>query len=156
MNYWIFKCNISDYLLSDRMSNPEANVTWRVTDPRFRHEIKAGDTAFIWETGPKGGVRAIMQITSQPEMMGELETEKPYYVKPDYLPTVRVKGTLKERNLSLPSREIKSTPGLEGLSVFAGNGYHTRGTNYPVTEAQAKILISQLKRQLSHRYLVSS
>lgn len=147
MRYWIFKCDTKgphEYLLNARMENLETRITWRVKE-RYLHEIEAGDTAFIWETGRKRGIRAVMQITSKPEEMDELETEKPYYVNADYQREDRVLGTLQERNLNIPAKKLKAIPGLEQLSVFAGTGHFTKGTNFPITDEQAKILIDQIK-----------
>ncbi len=46
MAFWIFKCNPDKYRLADRLADPNPTLTWTVS--RFRHEINAGDTVFLW------------------------------------------------------------------------------------------------------------
>jgi hypothetical protein len=39
MAYWIFKCNPERYRITDRMADPNPNLTWTVS--RHRDEIPA-------------------------------------------------------------------------------------------------------------------
>jgi hypothetical protein len=42
MNYWIFKYNPQLYRIDDRLNDPSAEITWKVS--KYRREIQAGDT----------------------------------------------------------------------------------------------------------------
>src|SRR5438105_15259378 len=76
MAYWIFKCNLDEYRLAERLADPNPIISWRVT--RYREEIHEGDTVFIWETGPYRGIRAVMRVDQDPREMAELEAEQPH------------------------------------------------------------------------------
>ena len=144
MNYWIFKCNPDHYHLADRLADPDSNTTWAVT--RYKREIETGDIAFVWETGPNRGIRAIVQIDSFPREMAELENEQRYLVKPDREIRLRVLCTFTNRGINLSQAEIQATPGLENLSVFHG---WQQGTNFRVEPAEGETLLRLIVGQLA-------
>src|SRR5262245_54481687 len=45
MAFWIFKCDPKRYRLSDRLMDPNPEITWMVT--RYKKEIAPGDTVFL-------------------------------------------------------------------------------------------------------------
>jgi hypothetical protein len=139
MNYWIFKSNVNNYRLDDRLKDSDPNITWKVT--RYREKIQSGDRAFIWRAGDPRGICAIMQIETDPLEMEEIENENRYNLPPDYQVRLRVKGKLVERFPLVESRALKQIPGLEDLSVFHG---FQQGTNFPVTEDEGRILLEIL------------
>lgn len=138
MAFWIFKCNPEQYRLSQRLADPNPTTSWRVT--KYRDEIGPGDTVFIWETGPKRGIRAVMRVDESPREQPELETEQPYNVQRDTETKVRVSGTLTQRDLNLSHEVLREVPGLEDLSIFRKDVYQ-QGTNFPVTPDEAAILL---------------
>ena len=140
MNYWIFKCNRKFYRLDARLNAPEQNTTWRVK--QYKKDVHLGDIAFIWQTSPDPGLRAVMHITSDPTEMEEIETEKQYYI-PDFEPThiVRVTGTLQDRFPLLSIKGLKRIPELNSLSAL----YPPPGTNHKVTHAEGKFLMDYIK-----------
>lgn len=58
MAFWIFKYNPAVYRLAERLADPNPTITWLVS--RFKEEINAGDTAFLWMTGRNRCMRAVM------------------------------------------------------------------------------------------------
>lgn len=62
--------------IKDRLADPNTKITWTVS--RFKDEIGAGDTVFLWVTGDKRGIRAVMRVDEAPRLMAELETEQAY------------------------------------------------------------------------------
>jgi EVE domain len=136
MAFWIFKCNPEKYRFAERASDPNPNITW--TASQHTDEIGPGDTAFIWETGPNRGIRAVIQIESAPEMLPELPTEQSYWTEPDTDIRRRVLATLTHRGLNVSHLELRSIPGLEKLSVFHG---FQQATNFRVTPEEGAILM---------------
>lgn len=135
MNYWIFKGNPEKFHVDKRLDDLEPCTTWRVK--QHQDEVQAGDIAFIWITGSKRGLRAVMEITSAPALMAELEAEEKYYIDLEKDPIVRVSGIFRKRFALISSQTLKSIPLLSGLSVFHS---FTRMTNYKITKQEGDFL----------------
>ncbi len=80
-----------------------------------------------------------MAIDSYPRMMTEIPEEESFYVIPKLNTRWRVEGQFTHRGPFVPHTELRVTPGLDELSVFHGV---QRGTNFRVTDAEGKILMS--------------
>lgn len=145
MAYWIFKCNPARFRLEDRLGDPNPVTTWTVV--RYRDEIGPGDTAFLWVTGAKRAIRAVMSIDQAPRVMAELPSEQQYWSEPDTEKALRVVGTFTHRNVDLRADELRATPGLEQLSMFHG---FQQGTNFVVTDVEGKIIMGLVNRQSSN------
>lgn len=135
MAYWIFKYNPKNYRLADRLADPNPVITWTVS--RYREEIGPGDTIFLWGTGPKRGVRAVLRAESAPQDMPELDSEQPYWVEYDSEVRCRVLAVITDRDVQLSSRVLQSESGLKGLSVFHG---FQQTTNFRVTPEEGRAL----------------
>jgi predicted RNA-binding protein with PUA-like domain len=135
MAFWIFKCNPDKYRLADRLADPNPTLTWTVS--RFRDEISAGDTVFLWVTGSQRGIRAVLRVDEPPRLMVEMESEQEYWADRDTQEQFRVVGTLIHREVNLPHTELREIEGLADLSVFTG---FQQATNFPVTPTQGEIL----------------
>lgn len=136
MAYWIFKCNPDKYRLADRLADPDPVLTWTVS--RFRDAINAGDTVFLWVTGPERGIRAVIRLDEPPRLMAEMESEQMYWAERDTKQQFRVVGTLTDRDVNLSHTALREVAGLADLSVFRG---FQQATNFPVTPAQGEILL---------------
>ena len=137
MNYWIFKGNPEKFHVEKRLddADPEPHTTWRVN--QHQNEVQVGDIAFIWVTGSKRGIRAIMEVTSAPDLMAELESEEKYYIDLEKDPVMRVSGIFRKRFALISSKTLRSLPSLAGLSVFHS---YTRMTNYKITKQEGEYL----------------
>jgi hypothetical protein len=133
--YWIFKYNPEIYRFSDRMGDPNPTISWRVS--QHRDEIAPGDTAFIWETGARRGIRGVIRVNEPPGDRAELESEQAYWVDRDQEIRCRILGTITHRGIDLAAQELRRVPGLENLSVFHG---FQQATNFPVTASEGQIL----------------
>ena len=136
MAYWIFKCNPQGYQIKDRLAGSEGRITWKAT--RYRDEIKSGDVAFIWLTGPDRGICAVMAVESAPRTMLEIPTEPPYHTTPENMEDWRTEGKLTYRGPRISHEQLRKEPDLENLSVFHG---YQQTTNFRVTDAEGKILM---------------
>jgi 5-methylcytosine-specific restriction protein A len=138
MSFWLFKYDPSKYRFRDRLADPNPVQTWRAA--QHISEIRPGDTAFIWETGPRRGIRAVMEVDAEPREMAELASEQPYWVAPEVEARVRVTGTLTHRNLDLTADRLRHVPGLEDLCVFQRSVVQ-QATNFRVTDAEGAIIM---------------
>ena len=142
MNYWIFKCNPKRYNIDLRLArNTEDQITWSAN--QYEKEIAAGDIAFIWRTGRKWGIYAVMQIEESPRKRADLESERRYYLDYDVGECMRVLGRLTHRLKGIHAKELKNTPGLENLSALYG---FRQGTNFRVTPEEGRILMSLIEQ----------
>lgn len=141
MAFWIFKYNPANYRLEDRLADPNPVITWTVN--QHRDDIGPGDTVFLWETGSKRGIRAVMRIEDGPREMPEMENEQKYWAERDTQVKWRVLGRLTNRHLNLLHTELRSRDGLENLSVFHG---FQQKTNFPVTPEEGEILLQLVQR----------
>jgi predicted RNA-binding protein with PUA-like domain len=141
---WIFKSNPELFELDERLQDTEPHTTWKIS--RYKDEIQIGDLAFIWRTGPKRGIVAVMEITSKPQKMYELEREQKYWKNRDTELIIRVEGDFKCRCNFISYKELKQTNGLENLSVFHG---FQQQTNFRVNEAEGNILMKIIKAEMN-------
>ena len=66
MTAWIFQSNPDRYDLPGALRESSVE-TWLAN--QHRSEIKAGDTAYLWETGKQSGILAVATVLSEPAMM---------------------------------------------------------------------------------------
>ena len=107
---------------------------------QYKNEISIGDIGLIWLSGREGGIYAVAEITSNPEILVASEKEEKYWIDSDdkNKERLRVKMELKINLLNNPitKEEIRKTAGLESLSIFR----QSQGTNFRVTENEWKII----------------
>ena len=136
MSFWIFKCNPRRFDIDGRLRDPQPRTTYLVT--RYCDRIRPGDTAFIWRTGPDGGIRAVMRVDSFPTEMGEVAEDAPYWADGrETGPALRVVGTFTHRFPCITRAALKGMPELKDLSVFHG---FQQATNFEVSAAEGAVL----------------
>jgi hypothetical protein len=137
MNYWIFRCDPKRYRLADRLNDAGSNpaITWHIG--QHTDEIQRGDVAVVWENGPKGGIRALIRIDSEPRVMPELDSELKYCVGLDDGPGLRVLGTIIKTTRPIPPDEVRNA-GLEEMAIFTA---FKQGTNYSVRGSEVSRLL---------------
>ena len=116
MNYWIFKCNLDIYRLDLRLADAEPRMTWSIS--RYRERVQADDVAFLWQTGRRRGIRAMIRVDSSPQDMPELESEQKFWLPADASVKCRVYATILRRDLDIPATKLRTIPGLENLSAL--------------------------------------
>jgi hypothetical protein len=129
MNYWIFKANPALWDVEKHLREGYAPTGYKIS--RYRHEIKAGDTAFLWLTGARRGIIAVLDILSDP-----------YYLPPNpsdayWSDIYKVDVRLSAQFPLIEAEFLKTLPGLAGLSTFHG---FQAGTNFRVTPEEGQIL----------------
>lgn len=136
MAFWLFKCRPDRYDLPRRLADPNPVISWTVS--RYREEIRADDTVFLWVTGPDRGIRAVMRVDQPPQDIPELDTEKHFWTDGDESVACRVVGTITHRHLDLSTDALRNVPGLGELAVFHG---YQQATNFAVSDAEGAILM---------------
>lgn len=132
---WIFQGNPQYYDVRAAMKQLE-EFNWEVRT--YKSDIKIGDVVYIWEAGSDGGLLGSGVVISDVREAAESEAEKQFWVEQPDLeskPRVLIKRTQIFDQL-ITRDDLKDEPGLSQLSLLR----NPRGTNFPVTENEAKIL----------------
>ncbi|MEP6935154.1 MAG: AAA family ATPase [Nitrospirota bacterium] len=140
---WIFQGN-PDYFDIRGMLQSLREINWSVR--KHSGEIHEGDQVFIWQSGPDAGILGICTVLSEPTMLPPLPEEQPFNKNPTKFTDTELRVRLHvDRVLPIPvtREEIKQNPDLESLSVIRAS----QGTNFPVTAAQAKLLLQLTTRE---------
>jgi len=112
---------------------------------RYKDEIKAGHTAFLWESGPKGGVVGVAELLEDP--VERPHTHDQYTIAESHVlqgvhPRADIR-VLKALDTPISRDEIRTHPGLEDLAILR----FAQGTNFPVTPDEAQILHEMVDRR---------
>jgi hypothetical protein len=137
---WIFQANPNRYdvlnALSDDAIGP--NMHWTVN--QHINEIAKGHLALIWLSGAEGGIYALTEITSNPQLLNVTNDEDKYWVDTSYNNKERLRVKLKVLknmvNKPIYRNELKATIGLENISIFR----QSQGTNFPLTNEEWRII----------------
>jgi|GEM_PF-5347756 len=132
---WIFQANSEIYRIREALASLTA-LRWSVK--QHRNDIKSGDTVYIWETGPSGGLLAVGRTTSEPFEGTDPPGELPFYVTPpENAPSQRIDLVI-DKVFKDPLRrpELLAEPQLDDMQIIR----NPRGTNFAVTESEDRIL----------------
>ncbi|MCX5857746.1 MAG: EVE domain-containing protein [Deltaproteobacteria bacterium] len=129
---WIFQANPQRYDILNALADDEIGnfMHWEVN--QHRSEITKGHIGIIWLSGKEAGIYAITEILINPQIMGEPEVEKRYWVDDADKVGERLRVKMKIVKNLLHSPLLKETiraNGLHNLSILK----QPRGTNFPVT-----------------------
>jgi hypothetical protein len=139
MRHWIFKTSPDKYRLDDRWLNPLRLVTWKVND-KYRDEVAIGDVAFVFRTGLRRAIVGALRVTSEPCLMEEIETERPYCIAFEQVVELRVLGELSHRcSVAIGADELRAIQGLGALSIFDPKIFQM-ATTFPVKPDEARLL----------------
>jgi MoxR-like ATPase len=133
---WIFQSNPTNYRLRDAVRELKED-TWLVT--AHAEDIDAGQRVYIWESGPQGGIVAVVETVDRPSPRPESERGRRFMVDPTKFAGVRPRVLLRFLQVVDPilSRErILSHPELANMSIF----HQPQGTNFPVSPEEAEVL----------------
>ncbi len=141
---WIFQANPNRYDILNALADNEIDQEKHWLVNQHRNEISNGDIGLIWLSGREGGIYAVAEITSNPEMLVASEKEEKYWIDSEdkNKERLRVKMELKINLLNNPitKEELKRIPELENLSIFR----QSQGTNFRVTENEWRIIKNKI------------
>lgn len=142
--YWIFQANPSVWDVR------QAVADFTATDfSILQHatEVKGGDMAFMWESGPSGGLVGLAEVLEDPvarvhrpdaHQVAESHSLQGPHPRAD----IRV---LRAVDPPIARAELKSDPRLGNMLLFR----QAQGTNFPLTEEEARVL-KQLVDERGH------
>jgi hypothetical protein len=136
MSDWIFQASPA-YYDADGAVRALPELAWLVK--RYRHEIKAGDRAFIWETGANAGIIAIVRVLFDPTMLAEASGETAFHRDPTKFTGPRLRVRVRVDKVVDP-RLSRRLIAQDDVARTLHNFKFANGTNYPVTPAQAAAL----------------
>lgn len=145
---WIFQANPNRYDILNALADDEIGEVKHWLVNQYKNEISTGDIGLIWLSGREGGIYAVTEIISNPEILVPSEKEEKYWIDSNdkNKEQLRVKMELKINLLNNPitKEALRITAGLESLSIFR----QSQGTNFRVTENEWKIIKSNFLSNL--------
>jgi hypothetical protein len=141
---WIFQANPNKYDILNALSDKEIgpNIHWLVN--QYKNEIRIGHLGLIWMSGHEGGIYALTEIISNPQMIIDPEGESQYWVDTNEKgkEKLRVKMKVLKNMVNKPiyKNELRTTRGLDSLSIFR----QSQGTNFPITSEEWKTIKTKI------------
>jgi MoxR-like ATPase/predicted RNA-binding protein with PUA-like domain len=115
---WLFQANPRYYDI-DRALQELDEIEWTVR--QYRKRVAGGDRAYIWKSGPDGGVIAIGRVASDVSDSPPDPSEDPYYRDREAFaksePRVRI-AIERVLDAAIPRDTLRNDPVLSGLSVL--------------------------------------
>jgi len=129
--WWIFQANPEHYAIEDALKGLSV-LKWTVN--RYADKIKPGDRAYIWKSGPTGGILAEATILDKPREMSEAPQELSFYLKQNSIVQIACRATLRiDKVFDKPAvtrSQMKAHKILKEMLIIR----QPNGTNFPVTE----------------------
>ena len=142
-NAWIFQSSPTQYDLPGALTTLRT-FTWLVN--QYEHEIRAGDSVFLWETGPQAGVVASGRVVSDPAVMNQGEGEEAYERVPDKFSGPRLRVRIDIEHVLRPRLSRQQISADEALASLP-NLKFAQATNFKLDPTQAAAL-DELVRQV--------
>lgn len=145
---WIFQANPDRFDVLKAVSCEELDEdVWLVT--RYQKQIHAGDVGLIWMAGKGGGIYAVVDIISNPELMVDPEASTTFWRfykdRGRSRLRVRYKYVLRLFRNHIPREELEDITELENMAIFV----QPRGTNFPVSKNEWKIISGLMRSKFN-------
>jgi len=135
---WIFQGNPKYYDIFNAINDLDV-ITWSVK--QYQNQIKKGDRAYIWVSGPEGGIAASGIIKCDPEIRENGDPD-PYdifgKVNTDEVPVVDIELTNKLTDSIIKKEDLLKDERLKNINIFS----FYNATNYKLTVEQADTIDS--------------
>ena len=136
---WLFQANPAKYDIDSALAEL-AEISWVVR--QYRSDIQIGDRAYLWKSGPDGGVVATATVASEPEISAEDDDrfvlEPGVFSKPELRVLLRVVDVLPQ---PIRRSDLLEHPILKKLGVIT----FANATNFAVTADQDAALLALLE-----------
>ena len=144
---WIFQANPTKYDILNALSDPNLEkMCWQVN--QHQREIKKNDMALIWMSGKEGGIYAIAEVISDPQIIADFPAEEKYWVNEKDRGKIQLKVIIKiEINLEnnpILREELKNVEELKNLSILK----FWEGTNFPVSNEEWMVIQDLIKDRI--------
>jgi hypothetical protein len=150
MNTWIFQGNPAEFRIEDYLRDAKGDIQWRAS--QHKDEIKMGDRAYIWRSGPAAGVIAECIVTAERYQQADEPWAIPYWTsakaREDAKEAVdQVRASIQRVSANgqfIARSSLLQHPTLQNLSIIR----QPRGTNFEVTPEEA-VALADLWKQLA-------
>lgn len=147
---WIFQANPQRYDVLNALADESLNDdVWLVS--RYQNEIHTGHIGLIWMSGKESGIYAVVDVTSNPQMLLDSEQSTKYWVsesdKRQMMLRVKIRYKLKLINNPIFKQELKNIPELDEMEIFR----RPIGTNFKVTNNEWQAILGLLKRRFDFK-----
>lgn len=132
LRWWIFQGNPKYYNVIGAVADLNT-LTWAVN--QYGKQIKKGDKAYIWVSGPKGGIIASGTILCDPEMKEPVKDD-PYNLERDHATPFRAVDIQLERRFVITRTSLLADERTKSLQILV----QPNATNFPVTQDQASAI----------------
>ena len=137
---WIFQGNPKYYDVMGAIQDLDV-VTWNVK--QYQNQIKKGDRAYIWVSGPEGGIVASGVILCDPEIR-ENDEPDPYDISGKIntgdSPVVDIELTHKITDAIIRKEDLLADERLKNVSII----HFSNATNFKLTVEQADTIDSMI------------
>jgi hypothetical protein len=142
IRYWIFQALPEEFDIQRRLQRGNPKITtWEVN--QHANEVKEGDRAFLWACKgqrPSPALCGFVEVLCDPMLMDELSFELPFYPAGSQLERGqrrRVMCRIIATTWITKDAMLQTKPALASLP----NVQQPQGTNYPLNEQQAGLLM---------------
>jgi MoxR-like ATPase len=146
---WFFQANSNIYRIRDALAVLK-HLRWSVK--QYAADIHIGDTVYLWEAGPNGGLLAKASVVSEPAEGIDPPHELPYYVSaPSGESWLGVELDVQEVFTNpLKRSDFKREPTLQNTLLMR----LPQGTNFPITDPELEVLRAMLAPKPSFQDIV--
>lgn len=143
---WIFQTNPERFDILNALDDESLKEdVWEVN--KYKNDIRKGDIALIWMSGQDGGIYAVADIISNPELMYDSPESTRYWLsevdRDQKKLRIKYRYRIKLINDPVLKYEIKNITQLENLKIFR----QPQGTNFPVSRKEWFSISSLIKRR---------
>jgi hypothetical protein len=147
---WIFQANPQRYDVLNALADESLTEDmWLVS--RYQNEIHAGHLGLIWMSGKEGGIYAVIEVISNPQMMYDSEQSTKYWTnesdKRQMMLRIKYRYKLKLINNPITRAELKNIPELQNMGIFR----FAQGTNFKVTNDEWQSILQLLKKRFDFK-----
>lgn len=137
---WIFQANPKRYDILNALTDEGIGPIKHWLVNQHKNEIAKGHLGLIWLSGSEGGIYALAEIVSDPQLLYDLDEESKYWTdsKDKGKNKLRVQMKILKNMLNRPilKKELRDTPGLKDLSIFR----QSQGTNFSIRADEWEII----------------
>ena len=142
---WMFQANPERYDVLNALADETlVDDTWLVS--RYQNEIRKGHIGLIWMSTKEGGIFAVVDITSNPQMMVDSEQSTKYWLEESDQRQMKLRVTMRYRlrllNNPLLREELKNHPILAKMEIFR----RPIGTNFKVSNSEWQAILGLLDK----------
>jgi len=136
--YWIFQANPETFRIFDWWKDHpnDDSITWSIR--QYANEVRKGDLGFLWLSGKKSGIYALVKVSSNPAKIDHTEEEKNYWTDSKEILKISKRAVLDYQNTMfdhpIDRRYCLNDQVLSGMSILR----QAQGTVFRITEEQYK------------------